>query len=107
MRIASFTSAPSPYVLATGVGAAHRLQILHNLNGSGTLRVLLAAGIRPGMCIADLGCGVGMVTAMLAELVGPEGRVIGIDASGAQLAQARERMNDSTANVSYVEASAT
>jgi ubiquinone/menaquinone biosynthesis C-methylase UbiE len=32
------------------------------------------AGIRKGMRVADLGCGVGMVTEMLAELVGLEGR---------------------------------
>jgi hypothetical protein len=31
------------------------------------------------MRVADLGCGVGMVTALLAELVGPEGHVVGID----------------------------
>ncbi len=65
--------APAPYVLATGDAAAHRLRLLHRLYGPGTRRVLLEAGLRPGMCVADLGCGVGMVTALLAELVGPQG----------------------------------
>jgi SAM-dependent methyltransferase len=59
------------------------------------------------MRVADLGCGVGMVTGLLAELVGPEGHVVGIDASGAQLALARERLNTGGTNVSFVEASAT
>jgi SAM-dependent methyltransferase len=59
------------------------------------------------MWVADLGCGVGMVTALLAELVGPGGHVVGIDASGAQLAQARRRLNGSGTNVRFVEASAT
>jgi SAM-dependent methyltransferase len=59
------------------------------------------------MRVADLGCGVGMVTALLAELVGPDGHVVGIDSSGAQLAQARERMNIAGTNTSFVESSAT
>jgi SAM-dependent methyltransferase len=95
------------YVLATGQAAAYRLRLLHGLYGEGTRRVLLEAGLRPGMRVADLGCGVGMVTALLAGLVGPEGHVVGIDASAAQLAQARERLPTGGTNVSFVEASAT
>src|SRR5262245_47183532 len=98
---------PGPYVLATGEAADYRLRILHCLYGPGTRRVLLAAGLRRGMRVADLGCGVGTVTALLAEIVGREGHVVGIDASGAQLAQARERLKLSGATVSFVEASAT
>jgi SAM-dependent methyltransferase len=95
------------YALATGEAADYRLRILHDLYGPGTRRVLLEAGLRSGMRVADLGCGVGMVTALLAELVGPGGYIVGIDASGAQLAQAGERLNGSGTNVSFVEASAT
>src|SRR5262249_23564921 len=51
-------SAPGPYVLATGEPAAYRLRLLHNLYGRGTGRLLLEAGLRPGMRVADLGCGV-------------------------------------------------
>jgi SAM-dependent methyltransferase len=58
------------------------------------------------MRVADLGCGVGMVTALLGELVGPEGDVVGVDSSGAQLAQARERLPLRSTNASFVEASA-
>jgi SAM-dependent methyltransferase len=59
------------------------------------------------MRVADLGCGVGMVTALLAELVGPEGHVVGIDSSGAQLAQGRGRLKPGGATIRFVEASAT
>jgi SAM-dependent methyltransferase len=59
------------------------------------------------MCVADLGCGVGMVTELLGELVGRDGHVAGIDFSSAQLAQARGRLNADGANTSFVEASAT
>ena len=96
-----------PYVLATGPAAAPRLRILHNLYGPGTRRVLLEAGLRPGVRVADLGCGVGLVTALLAELVGPGGQVVGLDASAAQLTQARERLPQGGTNVRFVEASAT
>jgi SAM-dependent methyltransferase len=95
------------YVLATGVAAAHRLRILHNVYGPGARRLLIQAGIRRGMHVADLGCGVGMVTQLLAELVGPTGEVVGVDFSGAQIAQARELLPPGLSNVSFIEASAT
>src|SRR5262249_26941672 len=96
-----------PYVLATGEAAAYRLRILHGVYGPGTRRVLLESGLRRGMLVADLGCGVGTVTELLAELVGPSGRVVGIDSSGAQLAQARNRLKGDGTNTRFVEASAT
>jgi SAM-dependent methyltransferase len=95
------------YALATGEPAAYRLRLLHGLYGPGTRRVLLDAGLRPGMRAADLGCGVGMVTSLLAELVGPQGHVFGIDFSSAQLAQARQRLTAGCTNIRFVEASAT
>ena len=100
-------STPKPYALATGEAAAHRLRILHGLYGPGSRRVLLEAGLRRGMRVADFGCGVGLVTALLAELVGPEGHVVGLDASAAQLVQARKPMPAGGTNVRFVEASAT
>ncbi len=95
------------YVLATGRAAANRLRILHSIYGPGARRVLLQAGIRRGMRVADLGCGTGMVTQLLAELVGPSGQVIGVDFSGAQIKQARESLPPSLSNVSFIEGSAT
>ena len=104
---AALPSALGPYVLATGEAATYRLRILHGLYGPGSRRVLLEAGLGRGMHVADLGCGVGMVTALLAELVGPQGHVVGIDASAAQLAQARQRLPPGGTNIRFVEASAT
>src|SRR5262245_26011733 len=107
MRRIDRDNGPGAYALATGEAADNRLRILQDVFGPGTRRVLLAAGLRPGMRVADVGCGVGMVTAQLAELVGPEGHVVGIDASGEQIAQARARLNGQGATVRLVEASAT
>jgi SAM-dependent methyltransferase len=95
------------YALATGVAAADRLRILHDLYGPGTRQVLLDAGVRPGMRVADVGCGVGMVTALLSELVGPAGHAVGIDASDAQVAEARTRLGPGATTTSFVVASAT
>jgi SAM-dependent methyltransferase len=94
------------YALATGEAAAYRLSLLHGLYGPGTRRVLLESGLRRGMRVADLGCGVGLVSALLADLVGPGGHVVGIDASAAQIDEARARSDGGT-NVSFVPASAT
>jgi SAM-dependent methyltransferase len=49
------------------------------------------AGIRPGMRVLDIGCGNGVTTAALAELVGETGHVTGVDFSEERLALARER----------------
>ena len=102
----STKSGRGKYCLATGAAAAHRLRILHRIYGPGARSVLTKAGIQPGMRVADLGCGVGTVTTMLAELVGPEGKAVGIDASRAQIEQARELLPGSFPQASFIEASA-
>ena len=96
------------YSLATGEAAAHRLGILHQVYGPGTRGLLKRAGVASDMHVADMGCGVGTVTAELARVVGSTGRVVGIDVSGDQLAQARDRLaGPAYVHVSFVEASAT
>ncbi|MFI5645545.1 methyltransferase domain-containing protein [Kitasatospora sp. NPDC051705] len=44
--------------------------------------------LRPGQVLLDIGCGPGTITADLAELVGPTGRVVAVDTSAEVLAQA-------------------
>jgi Methylase involved in ubiquinone/menaquinone biosynthesis len=107
MRNESTTYSKGDYVLATGNAAANRLRILHNVYGPGAYELLIRAGIQPGMRVADLGCGTGMVTQLLAELVGPSGEVIGVDLSGDQLEQARESLPKSLSNVCFIQASVT
>lgn len=79
---------PSDYVLATGARAVRRLLLLHDIYSSAGRRVLFQAGLKPKMNVADFGCGIGAVTCMLAEMVGPSGSVTGIDANAGQLVQA-------------------
>lgn len=90
-RLAS-RAVPDPgngeYVLATGSAAVRRLLMLHEIYAPAGRRILSQAGLTPGMRVADLGCGIGATTAMLAEMVGPSGSVTGVDANAAQIEQA-------------------
>jgi len=56
-----------------------------------TRRFLKAAGLRAGMRVLDIGCGVGDVSFLAAALVGPRGWVIGVDRSAGAIATARAR----------------
>ena len=49
---------------------------------------------RPGAALLDLGCGTGEDALALAARVAPGGRVIGIDASAAMVAEARRRAGE-------------
>jgi SAM-dependent methyltransferase len=60
------------------------------------------------MRVADLGCGVGLVTRLIADLVGSQGSVVGVDVSEEQLAQARQRLEaEGVANTTFIRADAT
>jgi SAM-dependent methyltransferase len=96
------------YSLATGEAAVRRLTALDRIYSPTGRRVLLHAGLKPGMTIADFGCGVGATTRTLAEMVGPTGRVIGIDVSRAQIEQGHHLCKTAEiSNVTFLEASAT
>ncbi len=49
------------------------------------------AAIALGECVLDIGCGCGQTSLQLAERVGAEGRVLGLDISAVMLERARER----------------
>jgi len=63
--------------------------------------------IGEGEAVLDIGCGAGVDTIVAAMMVGPTGRVIGIDPVPEMLAQARENAKMiGLKNVTYVETSA-
>lgn len=68
-----------------------------------TEQLLRRARIEQGMRVLDIGCGSGEVTRAIADLVGPAGAVVGVDASAAVLAIA-ETATESIhyKNISYV-----
>ena len=65
-----------------------------------------ALGAAPGERVLDAGCGPGFYVAETLERVGPEGSVVGVDASGPMLALAAKRC-DGHDNVSFHEGDVT
>ena len=61
------------------------------------------AGIGPGQRVLDLGSGVGDVTLLLAQLVGPSGEIVGIERDARSIARATARVSEAGLhNVSFV-----
>jgi ubiquinone/menaquinone biosynthesis C-methylase UbiE len=71
------------YPFAERVAEHKRLIAQGTLFDPLTRRLLLAAGLAPGMRVLDIGSGAGNVARLAAELVGPDGAVVGIDADPA------------------------
>jgi ubiquinone/menaquinone biosynthesis C-methylase UbiE len=72
-----------------------------------TEQLFRAAGLEPGMRVLEVGSGAGDVALLAAELVGPEGEVVGVDVDGAALEIARGRAQSlGLGNVSFVEGDA-
>jgi ubiquinone/menaquinone biosynthesis C-methylase UbiE len=59
----------------------------------------LWAGIRPGMRVADIGCGIGKTTFVLNEMVQPGGRTVGVDFSESRIKTAQTEYSSPT--ISY------
>jgi ubiquinone/menaquinone biosynthesis C-methylase UbiE len=77
------------YIIRGGVQGRERLRVLGRVMRPTTLALLERAGLRETMCCLDLGCGGGDVTLDLARIVGPHGRVVGIDMDEVKLEAAR------------------
>ena len=70
-----------------------------------TSDTLQRAGLAPGMDVLDIGCGVGDVAMLAAEIVGEAGSVLGIDRAASSVETARQRaMEKQFANLSFVSA---
>jgi ubiquinone/menaquinone biosynthesis C-methylase UbiE len=86
---ARWLDAVPPDALASFAGVGHMLDL---------------AAIAPGETVLDLGSGSGTDAFIAAQLTGPEGRVMGVDMTDAQLAKAR-RLRDGLGiqNIAFVE----
>jgi SAM-dependent methyltransferase len=65
-----------------------------------TTEQLKWAGLHIGDSVLDLGCAAGTTSRIMAGLVGPEGRVVGVDASSMRVEDARSRTTD--AHIEFV-----
>jgi demethylmenaquinone methyltransferase/2-methoxy-6-polyprenyl-1,4-benzoquinol methylase len=71
------------------------------------LRTAQALGLRPGDSVIDIACGTGLNFPLLEELIGPTGRIVGVDLTDAMLAQAQHRIDtNGWSNISLVQADA-
>jgi ubiquinone/menaquinone biosynthesis C-methylase UbiE len=58
-------------------------------------------GVQPGDHVLDLGCGTGDDVQELSRLVGPSGRVVGVDRSETVIVEARERVLGTTLPIEF------
>ena len=64
--------------------------------------MLLAAGIKRGMDVLDVGCGIGDVSFLLAGMVGSEGSIVGVDLDAEAIRVAEQRrMAQGLSNVRF------
>lgn len=79
------------YVLGHSEQELARLEHQSEIFGFETRQLVYRAGLKPGMHILDVGCGVGDVAMIVADIVGPTGSVLGLDRAPEALSLARDR----------------
>jgi ubiquinone/menaquinone biosynthesis C-methylase UbiE len=79
------------YALGYSTGELNRLKLQGAFIRDLTEDVMRRAGIDRGMRVLDLGCGVGDVSLLAGEIVGPTGAVLGLDRSAEAIATAEKR----------------
>jgi demethylmenaquinone methyltransferase/2-methoxy-6-polyprenyl-1,4-benzoquinol methylase len=66
-----------------------------------------ALGLRAGDTVIDMACGTGLNFPLLEKVVGPGGRIVGVDLTDAMLARAQDRIEtNGWSNISLVQADA-
>ncbi|HTY92222.1 MAG TPA: class I SAM-dependent methyltransferase [Methanocella sp.] len=68
--------------------------------------ILSKAGLKPGMTIVDIGCGQGYFAVPAARIVGPKGRVYGIDVDADALELVDRKASDAGLNIKTIAAEA-
>ena len=90
------------YILGHSERELVRLERQAALFADLTRGILERAGLERGMRVLDVGCGVGDVSLIAADIVGPDGAVIGLDPSQAALSVARARAQAKGLDISFV-----
>lgn len=85
------SSTAASYLLGHSDLEIQRLQIQARVLEDVTRRLIRECGIGPGMHVLDIGCGVGDVSMLLADAVGPYGSVVAIDREKKAIDAARHR----------------
>ena len=99
----SETKGDAQYTMGRSKEEEDRLIQQSQLYDAVTRRMLTMAGLESGMKVLDIGSGTGDVAMTAAELVGPEGSVVGVDMNPEILETARARAREGgLANVEFV-----
>src|SRR5579859_7513474 len=70
-------------------------------------RAVQALGLGPGDSVVEIACGTGLNFSLIEQVIGPDGRIVGVDLTDAMLAQAQRRIQaNGWSNVSLVQADA-
>ena len=85
------TVSSQTYVLGNSTHEQQRLKLQASIVGRWTENYLIQSGLERGMRVLDLGCGMGDVALLAAEIVGPSGSVTAIDRDPVVLEKARAR----------------
>ena len=94
--------ATGEYVIRGGVAGRERLRLLARVMQPSTQSLFERVGIHAGMTCLDVGCGGGDVSFDLAQRVGPNGRVVGIDLDEIKVGLARDEARSlQLANVEF------
>jgi ubiquinone/menaquinone biosynthesis C-methylase UbiE len=71
------------------------------------VRAVDALGLRPGGSVVDVACGTGLNFSLIEQVIGPAGRIVGVDLTDAMLSQAQQRIEaNGWSNISLVQADA-
>jgi SAM-dependent methyltransferase len=98
------TVLPQTYVFGSSSLETQRLRTLAQLVMPSTVQMMKEAGITKGMTVLDVGCGAGDVSLLLAQQVGSEGEVLGVDSNSEILETARARAQAAgLTNVSFIQ----
>ncbi len=91
------------YILGEDNEELKRLQFQHDVWSCETKQLLSRAGFSRGQTLLDVGCGPGLTTLDLREIVGAEGWVIGVDPSSRMIATLnRELASRGISNVTAI-----
>jgi SAM-dependent methyltransferase len=80
---------PGEYTIAGGLTDAQRLARQAHVMADASEAFLLGLGLASGWACLDVGCGDGQVAIAMARVVGPSGRVVGVDVDAEALDLAR------------------
>ena len=78
------------YMLGRGIKGSERLIIQQEVLGGNSKSLLLKAGLKAGMNVLEVGCGIGLMTPFISEHIRSGGNLTAIDISDDQLKLAKD-----------------